>query len=158
MKKTTTALLICSSLSIPGYAQEAPFQQMLEQNLNLNSRESTVQIQGVKYKKIEIDGGSYYIVFKGRTEEIPHLLCERPQGYTSESLIEGSVKIEKRKSVFAQILKESCKADNGKSRTTVELDPQVGIQFDGDKKSVIKNKKIGVNPLKPTGVNFSGEF
>jgi hypothetical protein len=59
---------------------------------------------------------------------------------------------------FAQVLKESCKTENGKTRTTVELDLQIGIRFDGDKKSMIKNKKVGVNPLKPNGVNFSGEF
>jgi hypothetical protein len=60
--------------------------------------------------------------------------------------------------MFVQILKESCKSENGQTRTVVALDPQIGIQFDGDKKSAIQNKKIGINPLKPTGVNFSGEF
>jgi hypothetical protein len=104
-KHQLTSAVYLAFITQIAIAQDTPFQQMLEKNLNLNSRESTVQIQGVKYKKIEIDGGSYYIVFKGREEEIPHLLCERPQGYTSESLIEGSVKIEKRKSIFCPSFK-----------------------------------------------------
>ncbi len=139
-------------------AEQTPFQQMLQDNVNINSRESVVKINNVQYQKIEVEGETFYLVFKGRQEEIPYLLCDKPQGFQSEHLIEGTAKIQRRKMLYVKVLKESCTTENGQKRERVELDPQIGFYLPESSKDKIKNKQLGINPLHPGAVNFSGEF
>ena len=161
--KYVTTIFVSGSLIFIGgvYAQEleeSPFQKMLKENYDLNSRESIVRIDGIRYQKIELENNSFYLVFKGRNEEIPFLLCDKPKGFQSEHLVEGTAKIQRRKLMFAKILKESCTVENGQKRETVQLDPQIGFYLPSSSKDKIQNKQIGINPLLPGAVNFSGDF
>ncbi len=144
--------------SEPAREELTPFQQSLQQDVQLNSRESVVMIDGVEYKKLELKGDTFYVVFKGRNEEIPYLLCDRPQGFKSEHLIEGTAMITKRTSAFFRALKETCVVSNGRAVQQVELSAEIGVTLPETPKSLIKNKKVGVNPVDPTKLNFSGEF
>jgi hypothetical protein len=47
---------------------------------------------------------------------------------------------------------------NGQVRRFLDPEMNVGIQFDDSPGSKIKEKKIYMNPLAPTGVGFSGKF
>jgi hypothetical protein len=139
-------------------AQTSDFQKMLEGEQFIQTKESTVDINGVRYQKIEFDSKDYYIALKGIKQELPVLLCERPSGFKSEHLIEGSLKVERRKLIYINAIKESCHAKNGQVEKSVEVSPEIGVFLPEDKDSSIKNKKIGINPLQPKSLQFSGEF
>ncbi len=173
------SLLIISFVFSKGPVDDkSPFQVMLEKNQDLKTREGTVQIEGVTYKKIEADGKHYYFKVLQRQEAIPIYLCERPEGYKSEHLVETSLKINQRKRVFFQALREKCStrksvskpgsdaaglpASNNK-RTWVEVDPIVGIHIPDEKGDLINNKKVGIGleDLLNVGskkIQFMGDF
>lgn len=139
-------------------ASDSHFQKMLEGDQFFRSKESTVEIDGIRYRKVEYDNQSFYFSFKGRTQEFSELHCGRPVKGSSEKLLDGGVKLEKRKLFYFEALKESCKTHNGQVHSVVSLSPKIGIFLPESKDSVIKNKKVGINPLDPTGLDFSGDF
>ena len=136
----------------------SPFQQMIEKDLGLKSKESTVHIDGIEYRKIEIKDDTFYLSFKGRKSDVPSLHCGTPGGGSSEKLVEGSISIKKRKRFYFNLLKESCNTQNGQVHYTVDLDPQLGIFLPEGHNDKIKNKKLGINPMNPNALNFSGEW
>jgi hypothetical protein len=162
LKRTTYILVFAMVLPVVAIADppddESPFQKRLEQNVPYHSRESHVIINGVDYQKIEIENKTYYVTFKGRDQEIPYLLCDRPAGWQSESLVEGSVQVMERKLIFVQALRESCYTQNNQQRNMVKLDPLVGFHLPSGKDDAIKDKKIGINPLDPRKLQFQGSF
>ena len=143
--------------------EKSPMQLMLEQNQLENVQESTVSIQGLEYRKLEYKGESFYFSTLLRDESIPKYFCEKPGGYRSERLVEGSLKIRKRKVLFFQALQEKCSTRGKGGRETnnknswVEVNPIIGIHLPESPNDLIKNKKIGF-PLDFNSIIFSGEF
>jgi hypothetical protein len=145
-------------MSVYGFAktqEKTQFQKMLEENQGVKTKESTVVINGYKYRKIEIENKDYYISFKQPSDQSPILHCGKPSGYKTENLITGSLKLNKRKFMYINLLKESCIVKNGQVKKTVSLSPELGFFLPEDKNSIIKNKKLGILP---GGMNFYGEF
>jgi hypothetical protein len=160
-------LFLSFSLKAQESAKKTPMQRMLEKNTQVVTREYKVNIDGVEYKKIETEGEVFYFKALERKDEVPMSLCQRPEGWKSEQLIEASLKLFKRKLVFISALQEQCstKIRDDKGRPTLEtnnrnssfeINPVVGVYLPEGKDDKIKNKKILI-PLGKDQGGLSGD-
>lgn len=128
------------------------------------TKESVVEYQGRKYRKIEYRNEIFYL--SALSDETSgsqlELLCKE-QGapifnLQSPPLVLASVKVTKRTAAFIEGLKVACVsggADNGK----LALDPslRIGLRIEDSPNSAIKNKKVYINPGS-LGLGFSGDW
>ncbi len=160
------------------YVAKSPLQMMLEQDAKVRTREIQVEVDGVRYHKIEAEGKAYYLTTLVRDGDVPMLLCELGEGFRSPRMVEASLKLRKRKRFFLQALTERCSTRDPKTGQRVggramwvEIAPVIGIHIPDSDDSLIKNGKLGlglhklIKEVAPSGqglllpdVIFSGEF
>jgi hypothetical protein len=135
-------------------AQPSPFELMLQKDQEIVTKQAKYKVNGVIYDRIEADGKYYYFKALRRGKDIPLFMCDMPVGHESPRLIEGSLKLYRRKRIFFTALVEKCTTRDpvtghptSSKRTYIEVDPVIGIHLPDNEKDLIKNKKVGV-PLK----------
>lgn len=154
----------------PGGAVPSPFEQemnRLSTASDIETRESTVMIGGLQYKKIVVDNKIFYVQAAGRGDELREIHCGVPgssrgtesplRRKSGENLVEAGVQVTKRAKAFVSLLQESCTSEGGVVRSYLALEPEFGIKFKDDPNDKIKEKKLYVAPFSP-GVGFSGEW
>jgi hypothetical protein len=170
-------LLLIVWLTSHLYTEEKSLLQLaLEADQEINTKQYHVVIDGMPYTKVEAEGKFYYFRTLKKEKAIPIHLCERPDGFESERLVETSLKITKRKRLFFRGLVEGCTTRDPvfhhptpNKRTWLELDPILGIELLGEPGDYVQKARMGVNieTLMKGGVNsrnplellnFSGEF
>ncbi len=139
------------------FAQEkSAFEQMLEQNTEVETRENWVEIHGQRYRQIEYRGTRYYLKMQGRTGEIAQLNCDIGTPAIQPRLLEAHIQVFRRTRLFVDALWEKCRSWGGQQETQLMIDPRFGFTLPDDPKSVIKSKKIFYSPA--SGLGFSGEW
>lgn len=144
-------------------AELSAFEQTLQNNLPIETRESVEVHNGVRYRKVESGDGTFYFKFLGRSEEVAELHCNG-ESFTANlpTLVEGSVQVFRRSRIFIRGLKEICEDKHGQRRYKIDPSPgnlQLGVRLPDGKGDKLKDKEVFINPLKP-GLNggFSGSF
>jgi hypothetical protein len=97
----------------------------------VRSDESWVEIRGQRYRKIEFNGGTYYLQFKIGDTQMADVYCQPPVGHESENLVDSEVQSFKRSGGFVQAFHESCSKDMGAKKTVLRLNPAVGLALPG---------------------------
>ena len=142
---------------------KSAFEQALEKDSGLNTKESIVDISGVKYRKIEYNTKTYYLKLlqPEQSNQDLQIICEKEGDLTNKvpHLVQGGTRMTKRTSLFIKALQQSCVDAGSTRRQRVAVDPalRVGFQIDDSPNSKLKAKSIYVTPLTP-GVGFSGEW
>jgi hypothetical protein len=168
MKSLVRFLFVLSTFSFPFASSEvfadgppSLFEQSLQNaaTTTIDTKESIVEHNGIKYRKVESSMGIYYFRFLGRDEDVSELQCETDFNRTAPPLAMASVEVYHRARVFIRTLKETCESHNGQKKMDVNWrDLEVGVALPDSKNSVIKDKEIYVNPLKGPNAGFSGTF
>ena len=121
--------ILCIFLPAVLHAQDgrSAFEQSLELDTSVKSEESWVQIQGVRYRKVEFSGGHYYIKFIVGNFKQADLFCEPPPGAQKEQLVGAESQVLRRARAFVKVFNESCSSHRGNLKVTVQLNPAIGL-------------------------------
>lgn len=106
---------------------KSAFEQSLEQDTAVTSEESWVEIQGVRYRKYEFNRGRYYVHFAGTDSKVADMYCEPPPGAQKERLVISEPQTARRSRAFVKAFNDSCSNSRGNKKTTLHLDPSVGL-------------------------------
>jgi hypothetical protein len=138
-----STLLFISHFSVAQEQREkSAFEQSLEQDTSVTSSESLVKIKGKPYRKIEFDGGHYYVVFHD-SSSTADVFCAPPDGAEMEHLTEASQQF-RRNAAFVRAFHESCSKVKGNQKTDLHLSPEMGLGTpDGKKPTSKKGKASG---------------
>ena len=131
------------------------------------TKESIVEKGGTKFRQVEFKGEKVYLRLLENESSAGNLeiICGE-QGFqkynaSSPALIQGSIKVTKRSSLFVEGLKQACVSGNG-GKPQLVVDPALQVGFlldDQDPKAIFKNKRITVNPLMwPPQLGFGAEW
>lgn len=149
-------MLVILMLSAFAFAQEkSAFERMLSENQNVQTHEGWREIDGRRYRVVEVDGKFYFLRFleSGQAE----LNCTLNPSSLRPPKVDAEFSVFNRTRLFVQLLKEKCvSGPGGRDRVVMELDPRIGFTLPEDAKSKIKNKKVYLMPAQ--GLGFSGEF
>jgi hypothetical protein len=159
-------LLLWAALGLNASAdqgkEKSAFDQELEKYADYKTAERWVDYNGGHYREVEYGGKKYYIRFTQAKDDTGELDCGMSSANMNSlhpNLIEGAIEVYHRSKLFVSFLTETCEPDaNGRNRRMYRLDPRLGFTIPDDKKSVITNKKVFINPLAPTGLGFSGDW
>lgn len=131
---------------------------LLKTNKNVETTESIVEHNGIKFRKVEYKGKSFYLQLMENTESAANLqmYCESGKPMINPKQVLVAKRITKRSHIFIEGLQTAC-VDLQNGKRMVALDPSISIGFmlDDEPKDVFKNKKIY---LLPRGLSFSGDF
>ncbi len=114
------------------------------------TRETLVEIDGVKYRKIEVNGKTYYlkILWGDDTPEDPLLYCERNPLWKGKEQIELKTQVVQRTGLFIDGLRTNCeKSKEGVVRPVLDTTLRVGFYIKDKKGDYIKNKKVILFPF-----------
>jgi hypothetical protein len=118
-------------------------------------KESTVDIQGKKFRKLEIDKGAVFVETLDSTaaNEEMRVLCQEGHQEIAPAQIVAGAKLTQRSSLVVEGLRQVCK-DAAGSRKEISLDPSilVGLQIEAGKS---KSRKVIVSPF---GINFKADW
>ena len=135
------------------FAEPKNIAQTVEKNVE--TKESTVDIQGKKFRKLEFQNESFFIEALDSTKVNSDLrvLCQQGSREVLPLQVEGGVKTTKRSNVVIQGLRQVCKEAAG-GRKEIAIDPAVllGLQFEFGKE---QNKKFIVTPV---GLTFKADW
>lgn len=151
-------VLLLNIFAMADEPKRSNLDQFLGSNQEVNTKESTVEVEGLKYRKVEYKNKTYYLRFLERTGEINGVQCNEFRDFRSPPLVEVSVKMTKRTRLFVEGLQETCSKKEGLYVGHLDFSPKIGLSFGDDQKDKIKNKKIFINPLNFTQMGLSGEF
>jgi hypothetical protein len=123
--------------------EKSAFEQSLEQDTSVTSDESTVAIGSKHYRKIEFNGGRYYVVFHDDSNTLADVYCAPPDGSANEHLIEQPSEPFRRNAAFVRAFHEACaKMKGSNQRTDLHLTPEMGLDLSqGKGTKVIKKKR-----------------
>ncbi|MGE3681118.1 MAG: hypothetical protein AB7G93_05270 [Bdellovibrionales bacterium] len=147
-----------SSVAEDVQREKSAFEQALEQDTQISTREQWIEINGTRYRQVEYEGVNYYLKFSDRRSDVARLDCELSNANAQPHRVEAGVRVYKRTRAFVSLLRETCSAKNGQNKMDLVLDPRIGFTLPEDEKSAIKNKKIYISPVPGQGLGFSGEW
>lgn len=157
MKPLTIVLLL--QMQLPAHAELSAFEQALQNDSAIETRESVEVHGGIKYRKVESNMGIFYFKLVGRNGEASELDCKTDFNGRSPHLVTVAVQVFRRSRVFIRGLKETCANQHGTNRYNLDWtkdEMQVGVEIPDSKKGVLKNQKSFVTPTPKAG--YSGEF
>lgn len=150
-----------ATTSWPAMAELSAFEQALESNQTIETRESTEVRNGIEYRKVESSLGLFYLKLLARRKEVSELECNTNFNANSPHLVTASVQVFKRSRAFIRGLKESCESKGGQQRVHFNWsssDIQLGFQIPDSKNGKLKDREVQINPLGGMGAGFSGSF
>jgi len=122
---------------------------------NIELKESTVDIQGKKFRKLELDNDSVFVetLDSSAANEELRVLCQEGHHEIAPAQVVAGAKLTKRSSLVVEGLRQVCK-DAAGSRKEIALDPSilVGLQLEASKN---KSRKVIVSPF---GINFKADW
>ena len=136
------SLLIYTSLAL-AQDEKSAFERSLERDTSVKSDESWVEIKGQRFRKIEFNGGNYYVQFRAGNAETADVYCLPPEGHEQEHLTDSEVRTFKRSAGFVQAFHESCSKVNGTKKTALRLNPALGLE-NPDGTSFTERKKVKI--------------
>lgn len=125
---------------------------MLPRNEKIYTKETIVETDGVKYRKVEFQGQTFYMKLLGASaDQDMRVLCAKPGKKESEPLISVGARMTERTSFFVEGLKVACteggfRADSD-ARLSLVAALSVGFRIDDSKTgplSSFKNRRIFV--------------
>lgn len=157
-KLSMTGLIILLSLQALGVTSK-PNQKLKELTTTpkptFEVKESTVDIQGKKFKKLELKNEVYFIetLAPTNTNDEIRVLCQQGLGEDSAALVSTGVKVTERSSLVIEGIRQVCKnASNGRKELDVDPSILVGLQIETGKNK--KQKWI----ISPFGINFKADW
>lgn len=124
-------------------------------NKSIKTKESVVDIQGKKFRKIEVQKEAFYIETLDSTKVNSDIrvLCQQGSGEQLPIQAQVGVKTTKRAQFVIEGMRQVCKDAQG-GRREVTLDPAVmaGLQIEFGKE---QNKKVIVTPV---GLTFKADW
>jgi hypothetical protein len=148
-------------LALAAHADEIKlphYQNPLLHTKQVETKESIVELNGAKFRKVEYKGEKYYLQIIETAHEgaSAQMYCEKDSPVVHPSQTISAVKITTRNKVFVEGLKQTC-VDIGNGKKQVAIDPTIAIGFYiGDKpKDFLQKKRI---LLMPTGIGFAGDM
>src|SRR4051794_14606048 len=111
------------------FAQEkSAFEKSLERDTSVVSEETTVAIKNKRYRKIEFNGGRYYVVlYPGKNTG--DVYCSPPEGAAQEILVEVPEEPVRRSAAFVRAFHDACaKMKGSNQRTDLHLTPEMGLK------------------------------
>jgi hypothetical protein len=151
---TIESIILMAFISGPLFAQ-TPKQISQSVEESVPTKESTVEIQGKKFRKIEIQKESFYIeaIDSTKANSDIRLLCQQGGTEYLPTQAEVGVKAGKRSAIVIDGIRQVCKAAQS-GRREITLDPAVmaGLQIEFGKE---QNKKVIVTPI---GVTFKADW
>ncbi|MEY4617745.1 MAG: hypothetical protein RJB66_2705 [Pseudomonadota bacterium] len=147
--------LFARSANAQSFSEQTPSEINRSVEKTFTTKESTVEIQGRKFRKIQIQKESYYIetVDSKQANADIRVLCQQGQSQFLPNQAEVGVKTGKRSAVVIEGIRQVCKEAQG-GRREIALDPALmaGLQLQVGKE---KNKKIIVSPI---GLTFKADW
>ena len=129
-------------------------------NPDVETRESTVNINGIQYQLIEYEGRQFYFRFLNSEDTLKEeeVLCNSPQSVAPpERLVHAAVKITKRKRLFIEGLYKQCNASpEYGNHINLIPSPILGIAV-GTPSSDGGEKKVYIDPINRGG-GFKADF
>ena len=124
-------IILFSLLSCRSFAQEerSAFERSLDRDTSVISEESWVDIKNVRYRKIEFNGGRYYVHFLKTDADVAEVYCEPPEGSQDEHLVDSESQTFRRTPPFVQAFHESCSKVHGIKKTSLKLNPAAGLEY-----------------------------
>ena len=145
-----TSLLVWGSATT-ALGKEAP--KLIEKSLT--TKESVVEIQGKRFRKIEIQKEAFYIetLDSSKTNAEIRVLCQQGSGELLPAQAQAGVKTGQRSAFVIEGMRQICKEASG-GRREVALDPAImaGLELKLGKE---QNKKVLVTPV---GVTFKADW
>lgn len=122
---------------------------------SIELKESTVDIQGKKFRKLELDKEAYFVEALDSTNADTEIrvLCQEGHEEIPTAQITSGVKITQRSSLVVEGMRKVCK-EAATGQKEVQMDPSVlmGLQIETGKN---KNRKWLVSPY---GINFKANW
>lgn len=131
---------------------------LLQTNKNIETTESIIDHNGIKFRKVEYRGKSYYLQILENKESAANLqmYCEGDKPLIVPRQVLIAKRVTKRSHLFIEGLQAACvDMQNGKKMLTLNPSISVGFMLDDQPKDIFKNKKVY---LMPRGLSFSGDF
>lgn len=121
----------------------------------IETKESVVNIQGKKFRKIELQKETFFVEALDSTKANAEMrvLCQQGNHELLPAQVEGGVKTSKRTSLVIEGMRQACKEAAG-GRREITIDPAVlgGLQVEFGKE---QSKKVIVTPI---GVTFKADW
>jgi len=149
--KTILIMMALSSLAHADLDLKPEYRHDVQTDM-IETRESTVNIGGVEYRRIEYEGRAVYL-YANQPESIVD--CSRvnlPTGANAPSAVEAGIKINKRTRAYLEGLSQYCN-ENRIETSKNPKDFKIGVKVGGkpDPQNPNANEKdIYVQPLKKT--------
>lgn len=124
------------------------------------TRESIVEFEGKKFRKIEYKKKVVYLQLLESETSAGDLQvhCGEFPRPAPPSQIQVAVKVTKRSHLFVEGLRQVCENQQGGSRVVIDPAIRVGFTFEGSPKDILKNKKVFIQPFNGLGAGFSAEW
>lgn len=121
----------------------------------IETKESVVDIQGKKFKKIQVQQEAFFIETIDSTKANSELrvLCQQGSKEVLPAQVEASVKVSKRSGFVIEGMRQVCK-DAANGQREIKMDPAIfgGLQLNLGKEA---DKKLIVSPI---GVSFKADW
>lgn len=152
--------LIIALLSLPtlGESKKSEPKKIDKVNTNtqmIDTKESLVDIQGKKFRKIEIRKEAFFVETLDSTQTNSELrvLCQQGDHEVLPAQVQAGIQTVRRTSLVIEGMRQACKeASNGRREISIDPAVLVGLQFNLDQ---VQNKRILVTPI---GVTFKADW
>lgn len=119
------SLIFCTLTQAYAQEEKSAFERSLERDTSVVSEETTVTIKNKRYKKIEFNGGRYYVVLH-EGKNVADIYCAPPQGAKDEHLVEAPLDPIRRNAAFVRAFHQACdKMKDSNLRTDLHLTPEM---------------------------------
>jgi hypothetical protein len=137
-------------------AEKNPAEKLSQVSANtVETKESIVDIQGKKFRKIEWQKESYYVeaIDSTKVNNEMRVLCQQGQREVFPAQVEAGVKTAKRAGFVIEGMRQVCKeAAGGRKEISIDSAILAGLQVEFGKE---QNKKVIVTPI---GVTFKADW
>ncbi len=133
-------------------------QKFILEDSKVRTNETLIEVNGKKFRKLEIEGKTYYFQLYNAEEPNAdlHIECEKNGYLDSKPKVLVARKLTTRTKVFIEGIKHTCANINGKNQLVIDPAIHIGFLLPEDSTDLIKNKKIYFNPF--GGAGFYGEW
>jgi hypothetical protein len=162
-----TALTAALFANFPA-AASVPAANDFGNSLNISSpiftKESIVEVSGIKYRKVEYRKEIYYfqLLDSEKTSADLQILCssEKSSPFNANSPVQivSAVKVTRRMSAFVDGLKQVCVDQQGGKHLVLSPELRIGFMFANYDDELLKNKQIYVSPFSGPNIGFKANW
>lgn len=161
MKTLILFLLLTISARAEDSAPSSAFTESLSRETEVFTKESIVEISGVKFRKVEYKSKVYHLQLlePERPNQDLQMKCDTAgeASLPQPALTHVEAKITRRTALFVEGLKVACQEmTSGRQKVGINDAIRIGFIFKDDPKDLIKKKQIYITP--GLGLGFAGEW